>query len=78
MAGSGSSCSGSKGPAAQRAQRDSLVLRQGVLYRKCDSRDFGQAQMQLVVSEVLGKEVLVQLHDVPTSGHLGVTKCFQS
>ena len=50
------------------------MLRQGVPYRKCDNRDFGQAQMQLVVPKPLNREVLVQLYDIPTSGHLGVTK----
>ena len=55
------------------AQWDSLTMRNGVLYRKIeDSRE--QAQLQFVVPKSIRPQILKQLHDVPTAGHLGVTK----
>ena len=54
------------------AQWDSLALRQGVLYHRCESPERGEETWQLVLPTALRAGVLKRLHDSPVGGHLGV------
>ncbi|VDI02082.1 Hypothetical predicted protein [Mytilus galloprovincialis] len=51
-------------------------LRSGVLYRKWESSDGGSFEWQLVLPKRFRRFVFEQLHETPTSGHLGVSKTF--
>ena len=51
-----------------------MSLREGVLYRKFESIGGDGSIWQLVVPRKLRKEILHQLHDAKTAGHLGCTK----
>ena len=56
------------------SQWDRLALRDGVLYRRWEEDDGKTFTWQLVVPESLKTEILRELHDSKTAGHLGVTK----
>ena len=56
------------------ARWDVLYLRAGVLYRKWETFDGAKFDWQLVLAEQFRRFVFKQLHETPTSGHLGITK----
>lgn len=56
------------------SQWDALCLDQGVLYRKQYSTTSIDQQHQLVVPLCLRDDILREMHDEPTSGHLGMAK----
>ena len=55
-------------------QWDQLQLRNGVLYRLWESDDGAKISWHLVVPKTRRDNILSQLHDVRTAGHLGVKK----
>ena len=56
------------------ARWDVLHLRSGVLYRKWETFDGTKFDWQLVLPKSFRHFVFQQLHETPTSGHLGITK----
>ena len=56
------------------AQWESLMLRDGVVYRRWESPAGDRVILQLVVPKKLQKEIFLQLHGPPSTGHFGVTK----
>ena len=56
------------------AQWDSLCLKDGVAYRLWESPVGDSTVWQLLLPKKLRAEVLHQLHDSETSGHLGISK----
>ena len=56
------------------AQWDRLQLREGILYRRWESNRGDELFWQLVVPRQMKSEILKQLHDSRTSGHLGSKK----
>lgn len=54
---------------------DSLVLQDGVLFRRFHKRDSSGSFLQLLVPRSLREEILYQMHDTLLSGHLGKRKC---
>lgn len=56
------------------AQWESLIIEDGLLYRKFESVDGRETKLQLIVPESLQEEVLKYVHDNITSGHLGINK----
>ena len=54
---------------------DSLVVRDGVLYRRFDRQDGSGRHLQLIVLEKIRQEVLMQMHDSLLAGHLGKKTC---
>ena len=60
-------------------QRQQLLLKDGILYRKWeDVPGRGRHQhLQLILPQELVPKVLDALHNHPTAGHLGVTKTLQ-
>ena len=56
------------------AQWDRLALRDGVLYRRWESEAGEEIRWQLLVPRCMRQELLSQLHDGKTAGHLGVIK----
>ena len=59
------------------AQWKSLSVRQGVLHRLWETVAGDHTIAQLILPKVLRKEVFTQLHNTPTSGHLGVNKTLE-
>ena len=59
------------------AQWSMLVMKDGVLYRNWESERGDEITWKLVLPESLRHEVLKQLHDGPTAGHLGVKKTME-
>lgn len=53
---------------------DRLCLREGVLYRQWKAGHGNEITWQLVVAVTLRAEILRQLHDSKTAGHLGIRK----
>ena len=53
---------------------DSIVIQNGILYRRFHRRDGSGSYLQLLVPQVLRKEVLYQMHNSLLSGHLGTKK----
>ncbi|KAK3095582.1 hypothetical protein FSP39_016324 [Pinctada imbricata] len=53
---------------------DSLVVQNGVLYRKFESIDGQTPELHIVLPKELRSLVLKELHDNPTGGHLGIKK----
>ena len=60
-------------------QRHSLKVINGVLYRQWKDIPNGgvNAKLQLVLPQHLASDVMSQLHDSPTGGHLGVAKTLE-
>jgi hypothetical protein len=60
-------------------QRHSLKLIDGVLYRQWKDLPNGgvHAKLQLVIPRHLVSDVMSQLHDSPTGGHMGATKTLE-
>ena len=56
------------------AQWDRMVLKDGVLYRQWETEAGDSVSLQLVLPQSYREEVLTQLHNSPTSGHLGIKK----
>ena len=56
------------------AQWDRLALREVVLYRRWESEACEGIRWQLLVSRCMRQDLLSQLHDEKTAGHLGVNK----
>ena len=56
------------------SQWDSLKLIEGVLFRRWETPAGDRIVKQLVLSRDLQPHVLHLLHNVPTAGHLGITK----
>ncbi|GFY28765.1 retrovirus-related Pol polyprotein from transposon 412 [Trichonephila clavipes] len=56
---------------------DTLHLRNGVLYRKCESDDGKTLRWQLILPKTRISTVLKELHGSPTGGHFGVMKTLQ-
>ena len=56
------------------SQWNSLVLKNGVLYRNWESADGKQTHLQLVLPEVRVPDVLKELHNSAAGGHFGVNK----
>ena len=55
--------------------KEQFILRDGVLlYRYVSDDPFEPESYKLVVPESLRQDILELAHDVPTSGHLGITK----
>ena len=57
-------------------ERDRLVIRNGLLYRKWEQNLGKGFWYQLVLPVVYREKVLLQLHDSATSGHLGAKKTY--
>ena len=55
-------------------QWESLLLRDGVLYRLWETPAGESSTKQLVLPKELREDVLQQLHSSPTAGHMGVNK----
>ena len=53
---------------------DALEVQEGMLYRHWENEGGTVAKSLLVASQSLVNKVLTDLHDAPTTGHLGVTK----
>lgn len=53
---------------------DSLILKEGVLYRKWESPNLRNYIFQIIVPQKKIREILEELHDSPTGGHFGVNK----
>ena len=66
----------SKSPAARHywILWDSLLLKDGLLYRKFPKKDGSGEYMQFVVPRSLKSDILFQMHDSVLSGHLGCKK----
>ena len=60
-------------------QKDQLILKEGVLYRRWEVVPGGGLHrgLLLVLPASLVPEVLSELHDSPVGGHLGVKKTLQ-
>ena len=58
------------------AQWDRLILKDSILYRQWES-ETGDISLQLVLPPPYRQEVLTQLHNTPTAGHLGSKKTFE-
>ena len=56
------------------AQWDLLVIHEGVLYRRWLSDSGSQDRDLMVVPQILRKDILSELHNSPTAGHLGQKK----
>ena len=56
------------------SQWDSLQLMEGVLFRRWETPSGDRIIKQLVLPRDLQPQVLQQLHNAPTAGHLGITK----
>ena len=56
------------------SQWERLQLRDNVLYRRWEAEAGDTVQWQLVVPKGLRAEILREMHDAKTAGHLGVTK----
>ncbi|GFW54026.1 retrovirus-related Pol polyprotein from transposon 412 [Trichonephila clavipes] len=56
---------------------DSLHLRNGVLYRKCESDDGKTFRWQLILPKTRVSSGFKELHGSPTGGHFGVMKTLQ-
>ncbi|KAK3720685.1 hypothetical protein QZH41_003450 [Actinostola sp. cb2023] len=56
------------------SQWDRLEMKYGILYRRWESDVGDTNEWQLVVAKALRNEVLHEMHDAKTEGHLGVTK----
>ena len=54
-----------------------LCLQDGVLYRRWEDDTGKEVRYLLVVPPELQREVLCQLHNSPTGGHLGITKLYE-
>ena len=54
-----------------------LHLRDGVLYRRWEDDTGSEVRYLLVVPSAMQGEVLHQLHNSPTGGHLGITKLYE-
>ena len=59
------------------AQWKSLSIRQGVLHRDWETAAGDTTVPQLILPKILRKEVFTQLHNTPTSGHLGISKTLE-
>ena len=59
------------------AQWKSLSIRQGVLHRDWETAAGDTTVPQLILPRILRKEVFTQLHNTPTSGHLGISKTLE-
>ncbi|GFW26316.1 retrovirus-related Pol polyprotein from transposon 412 [Trichonephila clavipes] len=59
------------------ALRNSLHLRNGVLYRKWESDDRKTLRWQLILPKTIISTVLKELHGSPTGGHFAVMKTLQ-
>ena len=57
-------------------ERDRLVIRDGLLYRKWEQNTGKGYWYQLVLPSQYREKVLLHLHDSVTSGHLGVRKTY--
>ena len=53
---------------------DSLLLKDGLLYRKFPKKDGSGEYTQFVVPRSLKSDILFQMHDSVLSGHLGCKK----
>lgn len=53
---------------------NSLVIDEGLLFKKCTTTDSLQEYRQLVVPESLRTEIMFHMHDTQLSGHLGAKK----
>ncbi|XP_038066604.1 uncharacterized protein LOC119736660 [Patiria miniata] len=56
---------------------DQLCLREGALHKKWEDDTGDEVRYRLVVPRKLQKEVLQQLHNSPTGGHLGAKKLYE-
>ena len=56
------------------AQWDSLHLKDGLVYRLWEAPAGDSSVWQLLLPKKLREEVLYQLHEIPTAGHLGIAK----
>ena len=55
-------------------QWDSLVMKHGKLWRRAANEDGTSATLQLIAPREYRSEILTELHDSPTGGHLGMEK----
>ncbi|VDI16906.1 Hypothetical predicted protein [Mytilus galloprovincialis] len=51
-----------------------VVLVEGVIFQKWILDEDGKYNLQLIVPAILQKEIMINCHDTPFSGHLGVAK----
>lgn len=51
---------------------DSLVLKDGVLYRKWEAPNLKTSFLQLIIPRERIKKILEEAHDSPTGGHFGI------
>ena len=56
------------------AQWKSLVLKNGLLYRRWENTAGDGITLQLVLPKPLQRQAFKQLHEAPTAGHLGINK----
>ena len=59
------------------AQWDSLAIQRGVLYRKWETEDGENFHLQLILPKTRVKEVLEEIHNGISGGHLGVNKTME-
>ena len=59
------------------AQWDSLATQRGVLYRKWETEDGENFHLQLILPKTRVKEVLEEIHNGISGGHLGVNKTME-
>ena len=55
-----------------------LEVHQGVLHRRWVQEAHDTTQLQLILPKNMNTDVLKQLHDAPTAGHLGVNRTWQA
>ena len=53
---------------------DLLTIKDGILVRRWESNDGGKIDWRIVLPRTLRPEILTELHDSPTAGHLGMNK----
>ncbi|GAB1869457.1 RNA-directed DNA polymerase [Camponotus japonicus] len=53
---------------------DSLVLKEGILYKRWEAPNLRTSFLQLIVPQERTKEILREAHDSPSGGHFGVNK----
>ena len=56
---------------------NSLILKNGILYKKWEAPNLKSSFLQIVVPRVRVKEILEETHDSPTGGHFGVNKTLE-
>ena len=56
------------------ANWDLITVRDGILVRRWESEDGSRVEWKIILPRMLRPEVLTEMHNSPTAGHLGVNK----